>query len=347
MEAPSAPAAVAQPAAPETVSATFDAATKGDFAAFQDAESSARAGKPVADVPATPKAPAADGAAPVQPVSKRQDEINNRIREAVDRATAETRAELDRLRAELKPAAPRTDQPKAEPPAAAWKRFAQMPDAPKLAEFDSVEEHTAAMSFFINQKVHEERTSEAQSRAEHDELTAAQNQRVDTFVSRLNDAKTADPEFVTKLTPDVRALKPFGGLQPGEQGGPRNVIAEQIYDSPIAPQVLLHLSQHPEVMAALEAMPAHIASLPTQLRTKAHIQHIVREYGKLEGSLATAATADRPAAPSTITAAPPPPPSVSSRAGTGADPATAAVAKGDFAAFKRHEDAKRREAMGR
>lgn len=332
------------PAQAAPVSAGFDAASKGDFSAFQSASDAARVGKPLADVAASTETPApADtpAQAEARTVSKRQQETNERIREAVERATADTRAELARLRADLTPK-PAPAQP-AEPTVAEWKRIHALPDAPKLAQFDTVEEHAAAMAYFVHKTLSTESTAADRQRADH-ERTTAQTQRIDTFVKQLHETRAADPTFVSKLTPEMRALKPFGGLAPGETGGPRNVVAEQVYDSPIAPQVLLHFSQHPEALAAIEAMPAEIAALPPRLRARAHIQHIVLEYGKLEGSLVSAA---RPAAPSTITNAPPPPPSVSSRAGSSADPSAAAVAKGDFGAFQRQEDAKRRERFAR
>jgi hypothetical protein len=349
------PVAPALPATPTTISAERAAANKGDFSALNNAHLAARRGTPLARVEVKAEAPAKAPeppeapAAPAPPaLSKRQQETNDRVREAAERATATLREENARLKVQLAahqpapapvPAAPAAPETKV----AEWKRFAQMPDAPKLADFDSVEEHTAAMALFIADTRHEEHTAADRQRTETDELTAAQRARVGRFVEQLDASKAADPEFVTKLTPEVKALKPFGALAPGELGGPRNIIAEQVYDSPIAPAVLLHFSQHPEALVALETPPPHIAALPPALRVKAHIQWIVREFGKLEGSLESAspaASTDRPAQPSTITAAPPPPDTVT-RAGSTTDPKASALKRGDFDAFNRLELAER------
>jgi hypothetical protein len=354
MESPTAtPAAPAQPAAPTTVSAEFDAATKGDYAAFKSASDAARAGKPAADVTATPAEPTDKSTAPAQPPLSRkereQQEANERVRRAVEAATADLRTELAALKAAPRSAEPPKASEPPKPNEPAWKRYAAMADAPKLGNFDSVEEHAAAMALFIADKRHDERTAEARHRADVEALGTVHEKRINGFVSQLQAAKAADKDFQTKLAPEVIALKPFGALKEGEPSGPANIIAEQLFDSPIAPQVMLHLSQHPEELARLQTMPEAIQALPPHLRVRAHMQWIVREFGKLEGIVAAGAaptqtpSAAHAAAPSTITAAPPPPPSVSNRTGATADPSASAVARGDFASFQRTENQKRLE----
>ena len=349
IETPAAPAA-APVSAPATVSASVDAVTKGDFSAFHDSEASTRRGapKPSVEVKAeTPAAPVAESPATTptteaRALSKRQQDTNERIRQAVERATENLRRENEQLRRGSAPAEPAQAPAQREPE---WKRYAAMPDAPKLAEFDSVEDHAAAMALFVADVRHEERTAADQARSFSEQLTVAQQARVEAFGAQLEAAKVADPAFVDALTPEVRVLKPFSALQPGEAGGPHNVVAEQIFDSPIAPQVLRHLSTHPDILTRLTTMPPSILALPRAAQAKAHIQWIVREFGKLEGQLEAVADAATPApaaAPvaSPISAAPPPLPTIT-RAGHSADPKAAALAKGDFAAFAAMERADR------
>ena len=350
IETPAAPVATPAPP-PATVSASMDALAKGDVSAFHEAEAAARRGTPKPSVEAKVEAPAAvvpaptvtPGAPPAptpeaRAISKRQQDLNDRIREAVARATADKDAEIARLRGAQPHPAPATEPAAREPE---WKRYAQMPEAPKLAEFDSVEDHAAAMALFIADTRHAERTAQDHSRSVTEQLTVAQQARVEAFGAQLEAAKTADPTFVDSLTPEVRALKPFSALQPGEAGGPANVVAEQIFDSPVAPQVLRHFSTHPEALTRLTTTPASILALPRAAQAKAHIQWIVREFGKLEAKfdVEEPAPVAVPAA-SPISAAPPPLPTIT-RAGQSVDPKAAALAKGDFAAFSQLERADR------
>lgn len=358
--APTAPVSTPAPAAPETpatVSATVDAAVKGDFAAFADAHTANRKGAPQAKVAAAPNP--SEPAAPVTtepaqqtqppPISRRQQDANERIRQAVERATADLIAENARLKQQVQPrqaAQPQTQQPAPQPETPEWERYAALPGAPNQNDFDDYAKFTAALSLFIADTRYAEREAAGQARQTHDELTAAQRARVDTFTQQLDSARVADPEFVSKLTPEVRALKPFDALAPGEPSGPANVVAEQVFDSPIAPAVLLHFSQHPEALARLTSVPDSIKALPRAAQAKAHIQWIVREFGKLEATLDTAApaaaSAPAPAA-SPVTSAPPPVPALT-RAGSTANPKDTALARGDFAAF---QDADRAERIAR
>jgi len=348
LESPTVTPAPAPPTPPPTVPASVDAVTKGDYQAFHESEAATRIGTPKAPVAVAPELPKVESAAPeqVQPpvaptaptLSKRQQDANERIRQAVERATADLRAENDRLRRGV--AQPPAVEPQAqrEPE---WKRFAAMPDAPKLADFESVEDHSAAMALFIADARHAERSAAEHSRSLSEQLTAAQVARVEAFGAQLEAAKVADPTFIDALTPEVRALKPFSALQPGEAAGPHNVVAEQVFDSPIAPQVLRHLSAHPGELARLTTMPPSILALPRAAQAKAHIQWIVREFGKLEGQLESTTPEPQASTPASPISAAPPPLPVLTRAGSSADPKAAALAKGDFASFSALERADR------
>lgn len=362
-----------------TVSATKDAATRGDFLAFEKGREAAREGKPLPDValgatntpaPAPPKRPnaaaaaAAAGEAPVEGSAppenrktredKEQDRINASIRAGIEAETRELRAELARLKA----------GPTAERPAGQtstdgsvpgkgtpeWKRFAAMAEAPKLEDFESVGEHTAAMAFFIADKMLGERDQRAQAQTRHSQAQAADEARFEAWHGRIGEAKAADPEFVTKLSPAVQALKPFGALPAGDQGGPANFIAEQIVNSAIAPTVMLYLSQHDDELTRLQTMPESIARIADErARISAHMRHMQAEFFRLEGRLAVSPAAP-PRAPAAAAAEPPPvisqappPADTITRARTSSDPRQAAIAKGDVRSYMAIEDERQRD----
>lgn len=356
------PVAVDAPAS-VSVSATRDAANRGDFSAFDKADNASREGKPLADVPvATKSGPPAEGVtrpAEVKPLSNRQQRANDAVRDAAERAVADAvrdrDAEIVRLRAQI--AAPTTRaaapaQPAAPATIPEYKRITALPGAPKLNDVDaqgnplyeSVEEHSAAMHLFVQQAL----TSERNAQTSHEEVAAVERARIDGFLERLEAAKTADPEFLNKLTPEVKALKPISGLARDQQGnitepsGPLNVLWELVYDSPVLDQLLLHFSAKPEALRAFEQMPAAVQKLPARMRTSAHIRRIVQQFGALEASFGTPSTPAAPvaAAPaastSTITSAPPPPPALS-RSGSSTNTKASAIARGDFATFDKLE----------
>jgi hypothetical protein len=367
--APAAPAGGSE--APATRSAV-EAAVGSSTSAYQAARRAERAGKPLPAVAAAQPNPAdsdeihagedddldLDGEAPAggQPApaagerpktSKRSQQASERTQRAVEAATQDLRRELAELRGRVSAQPPAT--PAAEPPKpkkAAWREYYEMPDAPKLEDVDpatgnpiyeSVAEHTAAMSMFISEKMAERRTQADARGAEASSLTAAQMQRVEKFAASLDAAKVADPKFTDKLTPKVRQLKPLGALQPGEPGGPLHILCEQIQSSPIAPKVLLHLSEHPEAFDLFEKMPAEIAAMPpSRQRTRAHIEHIVRQVGKLEGTLeAAAAPAPAGREPKHISDAPDPPVTLGSRPTEAGDPMEKAIKDGNTGAYRR------------
>jgi hypothetical protein len=370
---PLAPAAPAPPAAaPDTISASIDAVNRNDFDAFDRAELGKRTGKPVADVEApepadtdAPPATAAPGTPPRQ-LSKRQQQLNDSIREAVERATAPLTAELAQLKAVKPPAAAPAPPVAAAPPAKTtpeYKRIMALEGAPKLADFDSVEEHAFAAAEFIDSTRTKERETAARTSASRDAFVASEKAVDDAFFEQLEKAKTADPEFTKNVAPEVLALTPLEWLPRDKDGraldetgrplttGPQHVVASELRKSPVVRELMLHFSQQPADLARLVAGPPQLAAIPVERRTPAqlfqHIRWIEHEMKRLEGRLAGAgAPADSTAAPaapavapvsrSPITAAPPPPPTLRA-AGSTSDAKAAALARDDFAEFDRLE----------
>jgi hypothetical protein len=365
-----APAAVS----PETIPASTAAILSHDTASYREARRFEKLGKPLAAVPApvekaektpTETPPAADSATPAaRQVSRRQQALNDAAQKAADSATAALREENARLKAQLesRPAppapapAPETPTPAAPAPPdwkADAKRYAAMPDYPKIADFDTLEEHAAAVQLFMG----EQRATEQRQRGALDATRAARGQQLKGFVDQLTAAKAADPTFLDSLDPVVKTqLKPFDALKRhadgtyAEPAGPINVIGELVYLSPQAPKMLQYFSTHMDDLTRLCTLPAHLATLPdTPVRTNAHITWMTQEYGKLEAKVegATAAPAPPPAVPKTLTSAPAPPKTLGSRPTEAADPKAAAIRNHDTSAYRAIRLAEKRAQMGR
>ena len=353
------------PSAPSPVSASRAAAESGDFGAFDRAEVAKRQGKPLPDVAvsasasAQPEAEGTNGAAPAQAVSKRQQVINDyerRIAEQEQRIRAlESRRPAAPESAANGPAAAANGQPaqNGQPAAESAKqrvaRYLALPDAPKVEEFVSYPDYNAALTLFLNGELAREQTAIQDQR----QALQAQHQRLitrdQTFRARLTEAKTADPAFVEHLSDEAKNL---GGIaharRSGVEPGPIHIIGELLYDSPQAVPFLRAISADPSLLPQLVALPPAIAALPPQWRAKAHIDHLVTEFHRLEGRLAYEASqappdhGDRadPAPPNLVSSAPPPPPTLG-KAGHSTDPTRSALARGDFEAFDRAEMARK------
>lgn len=350
MEQPT-PTPPAAPPPPETISATRDAANRGDFNAFDKAATAARVGKPLADVEAPPTpaaaapAPAAapdTAAAPVPPPAPKkysltQDELNDRVRTAVDAALADAR----RL---ATPPSPPPSTPSASAPTkeAEHKRYLAMPDAPKLDQFESIEEHAAAMAVFIADKRYEERETARQQHDRQQQTESAHDARLKSFDARVADAKAKDPAFLERVKPIASQLMPTANAQAinaaiarGEIGGqpipigPLQALADEIIDSDQSAALLDHFQAHPDDFEKFATLRSP--------------REVTRELARIEARLTPTAAAPTPAPKKLISDAPPPPPIISNPQ-TSADPKAAAIARGDFVTFDKLEmQAKRQQ----
>lgn len=282
----------------ETVSATRAAADAGDVTSFLDADRDARSGKPrervtraksdptkpAASVPgrpnAKPEAAAAkppvagkDGQPAAGPTDKDRDadaRLTARIREAVDTSTADLRRQNEDLRRQVEtltrtpasgPAKP-AEAPKKETPADAYKRYAAMPDAPKIEDFDTLAEFNGAMSLFISDVRATEQSTATREASTKAERTRSDLERATAFSGRIETFRKEQPDFGTKLSADVRGLHGWAKLQEinaqreasGQPPIPATVdhaIAECLYDADDPGRVALYLSTNPNELQTL------------------------------------------------------------------------------------------------
>lgn len=366
-------------AAPATQTAVEAAVAKtpGEYRAAKRAE---RAGTPLAAVPVDAAKPGAAGAdAPVENrktrAEREQDRINESIRTAGESAAAPLKTRIAELEAQLQrqPAAETKRPVDAAPVAEAvpdkktpdYKRIMALPGAPKLADFESVEEHAFAAAEFIDTTRTNERAAAARATQSHEARFAAEQAADDAFFAQLDAAKKTDPEFVKKLSPDVVGLTPVEWVPRDAQGrpldkpggtpielGPLHVVASELRKSPVVRDLMLHFSQHPEELKKFAEMPAAVAALrDPHVRLRAHVQHIVREFNRLEGRFARPAGAAAVAAdelePKTISDAPDPAVVLGSRPVEPGDPLAKAIKSGNTRTYRELRRAERAKSGGR
>lgn len=332
-------------APPAPVSATIDAANRGDFSDFQRAKSAERNGKPLEAVAPAPEAPK---------ISNRQKAINDAVTRGAESATATLREENARLKAQLEGRQPAAAQPTrpAQPAPTTMEDVIRRPDVSKpligeaefFAQFPDAP--YGAHARYASNYDRRSEAAETRQRGDAETVDAAQREQIEGFVKQLRDAEAADPTFRDAISPLVgQKLKPFTALADGEESGPINVIGEQVYASDVVPQMLKYFSTEAgeAELRRITTMPPRIAKQPPALRGPNHINWMIREYGKLEARVqgeSHAVPAEAAPAPRTTTALEPPPPTIS-RARSSADPIKSALARDDFGAFQREKRAER------
>ena len=349
--------APAQPDSTATATATPQTAAQqagasGDFGAYEKARFAESSGTPLAPAPELPRAdegdddeppaplsttttPATPVPAPSKPISKRQQQIND-----YERQLAESRAEIARLKAP--PQEPARREPDRQPAPAPAPTFPDYADYLETHPGASLETWVREQYAFLR---HQERQEETRQ-AEVQSRTEAQHERVATFSSQIEAETTARPDFLAKLRPEILALRPIADLGLDEKAGPENIVADLLIDSPRAPALMQHLSDHPEDLRRITAIPPRLQHLRGAALASAHVRQIHREMTLLEGRLTPADAPAAPAtpAPKTITSAPDPPFTLGKKATTDADPEKSAVATGDYTAYERAKFASLRAA---
>lgn len=318
VEQPIAPAApIETPAAPSV---------EQDFRAFEAEENAKALGKPAPVAPPAPIAepaaavPAADDTAPkgleqfvkTPPppgVSKRQHAIN----EAIRHATA-----LEQEVARLKSGTPPANQPPAQPatppqPPKDYDGIDPSDPEPQIDQFaDAIDPYAAHLRAQIRWEDRKD-ARVAQHKAQQTARQTESQARMRDWAGRRDAFAATSPEFVAKAGALLTQLQPD------------TPIGDTIMDSPIGPQLALHLAEHPEEFQRIYGL---------------HWKAQLRELGKLEASLSTAPAAPAPPAapqPKLVTSAPTPPPTLGTRSAEPADPVAAAVARKDFSAFEQNE----------
>lgn len=188
--------------------------------------------------------------------------------------------------------------------------------------------------------------AKAAEQSEAQALTRSQEARAQRFNAQIQESAKADPEFLSKISPDVLAIRPIAALKPGEAAGPVNIVGAELLNSPVAPQLMRHWSEHPDDLQRLVTVPATLAHLPPVERAREHTRWMIREIGKLEAKFEPAG---EPASPptKTVSDAPDPGTTLGSRPAAPADAVEAAIRRKDPGAYIREANARELAALKR
>lgn len=309
------------PNAPETASQA--ALQTHDLSAYREARQAERiTGTPAPEQAETPKAAAPVKVdEPVRQTSKRQHEINERIRKATELA-------LDQDRAARGYQAPPAPSSNGFPAYADY--LTQNPDA-------SLETYIDARQDYREQS----RVRQTAAQRDHEETIRTQATRLTTAQERIADARQTDRVLDKMITdwsapgatvPDVLLISTREkAIADRIIPRPEHDFASEIVKSEYYPQLLRHLVEHPDTIDRVKACETR--------------GDVIKLVGRLEKRFEAD---DEPVIQTThtVTKAPPPPTTVSTRNAQPANSERAAVNAGNFGSYRANRLAARRAAQG-
>ena len=195
---------------------------------------------------------------------------------------------------------------------------------PVWTEGDDYEKHIEAVSRWGARQEHAKLSAATQARQRVAAHFESFERTREAATARLAAAEQADPDFASKVNPQLLGVRPASLLGKQDPIGAEHVIADRILQSEHTAELLVHLSAHPDEYARLKAIP--------------HPHDLMWELGRLDAQL-TPAAAPGPAPMPQVSAAPPPPVILGSKTTEDTDPVEAALARGDEAGYIRAANA--------
>ncbi|MEK9722041.1 MAG: hypothetical protein VW405_00975, partial [Rhodospirillaceae bacterium] len=213
-------------------------------------------------------------------------------REEAKRQASEARRQADELRYQLEQARRSQVQATPQPPAQGQPQNRQPadPDAPRPDQFERYEDFVMANAQFAADKRVRQELARLQSEAQAQQLEQMRSSRAQQFSDRVKAAEANDPEFLTKVSPEVLNLRPAMNLQPGETPDGGTAVADYLVELDDPRPMMLHLSEHPEEFRRITAL---------------HPMFAMRELGRLDARLYAAPTGPASVSPAVSRAKPP------------------------------------------
>lgn len=236
---------------------------------------------------------------------------------------------------------PKSDAPKAESSTAAtvgltkaeYQTYLDMPDAPKLGDFQEIEHHTAAMALFIARKeadaTFERKFGEiSKSASERETRLRDVSERVGRADAAYKAYLEATPDADQKIDPRLAQIVPASLLEHPAEAKPHNILADAVMDSGVPGQLHAYFST-----------PDGTKHWQSLLRLAGNPQAVAFEFGKLAARFdSRAASSATP--PKTVSTAPEPVEPLGKRPAAPPDDAESALLSGDFEAYERAMNAR-------
>jgi hypothetical protein len=255
---------------------------------------------------------------------------------------AQARAEANRYREALEslrrtPDAKPAESSPAKPSKAEWQRYREHPDAPKVENFDTYEDYLDARATFIADQRYAEREQVQQRTVQRQQLESEIQTIQQTAKQRLDEYAKTDSELSKKVDPGLLDIPTvWSCLQNGITPGPENAIIEEITKSEAIAPLAIYFST-PEGQK-------EFGELVVLGRKDAAA--MLRRFGRIEAKFEKRAEASAEPPPlKTVSTAPAPPTVLGKKPAEPADEAKAAMARGDFAAYKRILNERERAAL--
>jgi hypothetical protein len=125
---------------------------------------------------------------------------------------------------------------------------------PELTEGKDPVEFVREMSEWAAQKAQRE----ADQKREQQEYVSRYQQeaarREETFAKAMGEYGKQEPDFTERIDPRLLMLTPTWNLQEGEQPSVWNAIADEVAASSLAPQLLIHLTEHEDELQRLATL---------------------------------------------------------------------------------------------
>jgi len=211
----------------------------------------------------------------------------------------------------------KTDPSPAVTTKADWERLMEHPDAPNLDTIGDYDKWVAAMSVFTTSQLLKESRAADTASARQRQEQHQYGERIGKAHERVAAYREKNPE--AQLDDTLAAIVPVSQLPPGSPVRPHNFVMEQVLDSEVPGELLMHFSEHPEVFKELLSLSP---------------EAIVRRVGRIEASLSPSSERDTPS-PKVVPEITDLPVSVRSRNAATVSDTDTAVRNGDFPAYER------------
>jgi hypothetical protein len=262
-----------------------------------------------------------------KPVKNADTRITELLADRAAERTARERAEneIARLRDRLE-ALEASKDAKAESSPASSKspveRFKNHPDAPRLDDFENYEDFLDERAAFIADQLYQERQRNAAAEEQSKQYRSGVERMVTDFVSRMDAADKADPDWQGRVRPDlINGIKPAFAVGPKEPVRAENVAMAEVVKSEYPSELLLHFST-PEG----EKEWAEMVASPDPATLLRRFARIEARFEKRE------ATGKAPV--KTVSTAPAPPTKLSGNPQESADAVESALKSGNYAAYR-------------